>query len=168
MNRVRYILLDVSCKMFIIVEVIMLKDAEFIRKSIEYLNQYIQTSLQKKVERTGITVPQMRVITEVVSHQGISIKQISLNLPMTQSTVSGIVERLINKGILIKRTNSNDKRAVQIYPSDNVTKFLEKDRMEYVNQSLSDALSKLNPDKYDVVLEGIGLLVNAIKECSNE
>lgn len=146
----------------------MLKDAEFIRKSIEYLNQYIQTSLQKKVERTGITVPQMRVITEVVSHQGISIKQISLNLPMTQSTVSGIVERLINKGILIKRTNSNDKRAVQIYPSDNVTKFLEKDRMEYVNQSLSDALSKLNPDKYDVVLEGIGLLVNAIKECSNE
>lgn len=146
----------------------MLNDAEFIRKSIEYLNKYIQTSLEKKVERTGITVPQMRVITEVVSHQGISIKQISLNLPMTQSTVSGIVERLINKGILVKRTNSNDKRAVQIYPTDNVTKFLEVDRMKYVNQSLSDALNKLNPNNYDVVLRGIGLLVNAVKECSNE
>lgn len=146
----------------------MFKDAEFIRKSIEYLNQYFEKSIQQKVEQTGITVPQMRVITEVVSHQGISIKQISLNLPMTQSTVSGIVERLINKGILIKRSNSQDKRAVQIYPTDNVTQFLEKDREIYVNQSVEDALSRFTPDQYAVVLEGIRLLVDAVNESQRD
>lgn len=140
----------------------MLQDAEFLRKSIRYLDRYFEKSIQKKVEQSGFTIPQMRVIKEVVAHEGISIKQISLNLPMTQSTVSGIVERLVNKGILMRKSNSRDKRAVQIFSTDAVAQFIEKDRMEYTNQSVMDALSILNPEERAVVMDGVRLLVDAV------
>ncbi len=123
-----------------------------------------EKSLQKKVIHTGFTIPQMRVIEVVVSHPGASIKDISENLQMTQSTVSGIVERLISKNVLMKKSNSEDKRFVQIYATDTVTRFLETNRMEYVNESVVRALSLLQPNERAVVVEGIRLLVSAVDE----
>lgn len=143
----------------------MIQDAEFIRKSIQNLNRYFEKNIQKKVEQTGFTVPQMRVIEEVVGHAGIGIKEISENLPMTQSTVSGIVERLIQKGILMKKTNSRDKRAVQIFPTGAVYNFLANDRLEYVNQSVIDVFNRLSQDEQAVVVKSLRLLVDAV-ECS--
>ena len=105
----------------------------------------------------------MRVIEEVVKHEGISIKEISLNLPMTQSTVSDIVERLIHKGILMKKTNSRDKRAVQIFPTEAVSEFLANDRLEYVNQSVLDVLKELSPDEQIIVTNALRLLVSVVE-----
>lgn len=141
----------------------MLQNAEFIRRSIRYLNHYFEKSIQRKTEQTGFTVPQMRVIEEVVKHEGISIKEISLNLPMTQSTVSDIVERLIHKGILMKKTNSRDKRAVQIFPTEAVSEFLANDRLEYVNQSVLDVLKELSPDEQIIVTNALRLLVSVVE-----
>jgi MarR family transcriptional regulator, organic hydroperoxide resistance regulator len=106
----------------------------------------------------------MQVITEVVSHQGISIKELAQNLQMTQSTVSGIVERLMNKGILVKKSNFKDKRFVKIYHTDVVSRFLENTRMEYANQSVVDALRCLQPNQREIVMEGIRLLLSAVEE----
>jgi DNA-binding MarR family transcriptional regulator len=145
----------------------MLEDAEYIQKSIQYLNQYFEKGIQKKVEQYGFTVPQMRVIKEVVSHQGINIKQLTQNLQMTQSTVSDIVERLVKKGILVKKTNPLDKRASLIFPAHEVTQFLEKDRMDFVNESVIHALNNLQPEERKTVMEGIRLLVAAVGERQN-
>jgi len=146
----------------------LLQNAEFIRKSIQNLNQYFEKNIQKSVEQTGFTVPQMRVIEQVVDHKGISIKEISQNLPMTQSTVSGIVERLIHKGILMKKTNTSDKRAVQIFPTEAVYQFLEKDRIQYVNQSVLGVLNRLSQDEQAVVIKGLCLLVDAVEGLKGE
>jgi DNA-binding MarR family transcriptional regulator len=139
-----------------------LQEAEFIRKSLRYLNRYFEKCIEQSVVQTGFTIPQMRVIQEVVSHQGISIKQLSHNLQMTQSTVSGIVDRLVHKGILMKKPNDRDRRSVQIYYTSNVARFLEHDRMEYVNRPVVDVLSRLSPEERAIVMEGIRLLVAAV------
>jgi MarR family transcriptional regulator, organic hydroperoxide resistance regulator len=144
----------------------LLKEAEFIRKSIRSLNRSFEQSIQKKVEQSGVTVPQMQVITEVVSHQGISIKELAQNLQMTQSTVSGVVERLINKGILVKKSNPQDKRFVEIYHTYIVSQFLENDRMEYANQFVVDALCCLQPNQREIVMEGLHLLLSAVEKRS--
>lgn len=145
----------------------MLEEAEYIRESIRYLNQYFEKGIQKKVEQYGFTIPQLRVIKEVVSHQGINIKQLTQNLQMTQSTVSDIVERLVKKGILVKKTNPLDKRASLIFPAYEVTRFLEKDRIDFVNESVINALNNLKPEERETVMEGIRLLVAAVGDLQN-
>ncbi len=141
-----------------------MKDAEFIIKTIGSLNRYFQRSIQKKVEQSGVTLPQMRVIQEVVKHQGISIKDLSFTLNMSQSTVSGIVERLINKGFLLKKTNSQDKRFTEIWYTRRVATFLEKNSSEFVSEALSDALSHLQPADWEIIKRGMLLLLSAVEQ----
>src|SRR5690348_13645878 len=93
---------------------IKMEKAELLRDSIEFLQRFMMKSIQKYSEEHGVTIPQARVIGEVFSHKAISIKLLSQNLKMTQSTVSDIVERLTAKGLLVKTTNPKDKRSVEI------------------------------------------------------
>lgn len=142
----------------------MRNDTEFIIKAIHTLNHHFEKSIQKKVEQTGVTVPQLRVMKEVVKQQGISIKQLARNLNMTQSTVSGIVDRLISKGYLTKKTNAGDKRFAEIWYTPDVAKFLEKDSSEFVHEAVEDVFRQLQPDDMKVITVGMQLLLEAIEK----
>lgn len=145
-------------------EFAVLQEAEFIIKTIHSLDQYFEKCIQKKVEQAGVTLPQMRVIREVVVHQGISIKQLSQSLDMTQSTVSGIVERLINKGYLMKKTNPRDKRFAEIWCTENVSIFLEKNITEFVGEAVGDVFSHLPSNDLETITYGIRLLLTAVNK----
>ncbi|MEH7086238.1 MarR family transcriptional regulator [Neobacillus drentensis] len=142
----------------------MVDKADFIRESIDLLQSYIMKSLQKHSEERGVTIPQARVIGEVFAHKKISIKHLSQNLKMTQSTVSDIVERLTSKGFLVKTPNPKDKRSVEISLSNELSKGINEDISEIANKSLFDALSLLNPGEQEMVEKGMRLLVSAVKE----
>lgn len=141
-----------------------MEKAEFIRESIDFLQRYIMKSLQKYSEEHGVTIPQARVIGEVLSHKTISITKLSKNLKMTQSTVSDIVERLAAKGILLKTPNVKDKRFVEISLSDDFAEELNENISEIANQSFAEVLSLLNPNDQEIVEKGMQLLVSAVKE----
>ncbi|WP_026564402.1 MarR family winged helix-turn-helix transcriptional regulator [Bacillus sp. UNC41MFS5] len=142
----------------------MVDKADFIRESIDLLQSYIMKSLQKHSEERGVTIPQARVIGEVFAHKKITIKHLSQNLKMTQSTVSDIVERLTSKGFLVKTPNPKDKRSVEISLSNELSKGINEDISEIANKSLVDVLSLLNPDEQEMVEKGMRLLVSAVKE----
>ncbi|WP_249310146.1 helix-turn-helix domain-containing protein [Bacillus sp. FJAT-49736] len=139
-------------------------NAVFIRESIDFLHRYMMKSLQKQAEEHGVTIPQARVIGEVYAHDTVSIKQLSQNLKMTQSTVSDIVERLTSKGFLVKTPNVKDKRLVDISLSDRLAEEINESISEIGNQSLIGVLSLLSQEEQEVVHKGMGLLVSAVKE----
>jgi len=146
----------------------MLNQAEFVRVSIRTLDRYFEKSIQGKVEQTGFTMPQMRLVEEVVAHRGIGIKQLAQNLQMTQSTVSPIVDRLIDHGILRKTTNRRDRRAVEVWPTENVEKFMASDRQEFVNRPVADLLERLSPTERDTVLLALRLLMDRLDSVRGE
>jgi len=121
-------------------------------------------SLQKQAEEHGVTIPQARVIGEVYAHGTVSIKQLSQNLKMTQSTVSDIVERLTSKGFLVKTPNAKDKRLVDITLTDRLAEEINESISEIGNQSLVGVLSLLNQEEQDLVEKGMKVLVSAVKE----
>lgn len=137
---------------------------DFIRESLDFLQRYMMKTLQKQAEEHGVTVPQARVIAEVLSKKTSSIKQLSQNLRMTQSTVSDIVERLTAKGILVKTPNAKDKRSVEISLSDVVSKEINENISEILNNSISGVLNLLTLNEQEMVEEGLRLLVSAVKE----
>lgn len=146
----------------------LLQKAEFIIKSVRYLDQYFEKSINEKAEKSGVTFPQLRVIKEVVKYQGISIKQISQNLNMAQSTVSGIVERLIKKGILLKKTNSHDKRFAEIWYTTDVSEFLENHSKEFVSEAIRDVFRNLQSSDVEIITQGLQLLTTAVEKASQK
>ena len=142
----------------------MVDRAEFIGESIEFLQRYMMKSLQKHAEERGVTIPQARVIGEVFAHKAISIKQLTRNLKMTQSTVSDIVDRLTTKGLLVKTPNAKDKRSVEISLPDEMAKEINESISEIANKSLVGVVSLLNPDEQEIVERGMHLLVSAVKK----
>ncbi|MGG3562782.1 helix-turn-helix domain-containing protein [Neobacillus rhizosphaerae] len=138
--------------------------AVFIRESIDLLQSYLMKSLQQHSEERGVTIPQARVIGEVFAHKKISIKHLSQNLKMTQSTVSDIVERLTSKGLLVKTPNPKDKRSVEISLSNELAKGINEDISDIANKSLLGVLNQLNPSEQEIVEKGMRLLVSAVKE----
>jgi len=141
-----------------------MEKAEFIGESIDFLQRYMMKSIQKYAEENGVTIPQARVIGEVLSHKAISIKLLSRNLNMTQSTVSDIVERLATKGLLVKTPNPKDKRSVEITLSSELEEGIHANITEISNQSISEVLSLLKPDEQEVVEKGMQLLVSAVRD----
>ena len=137
---------------------------DFIRESIDFLHRYLVKSIQKHAEEHGLTVPQLRVIAEVLVNTQITIKQLTQNLRMTQSTVSDIVERLSAKGILLKTPNPKDKRSVNICVSEKVLNVIKENSQEPVNRAVRDALILLTPAEQESVEQGMRLLITAIKE----
>lgn len=138
--------------------------AVFIRESVDFIHRYMMKSLQKQAEEHGVTVPQVRVIADVFAHKTVSIKQLSQNLKMTQSTVSDIVERLISKGFLVKTPNAKDKRIVNITLSERLANDINDSVSELTNKSLVGVLDLLAPNEQEIVEKGMQLMVSAVKE----
>ena len=142
----------------------MIDRAEYIRESIDFLNRFMMKSMQKYAEEHGVTVPQARVILEVFLNKAISVKQLSQNLRMTQSTVSDIVDRLIDKGLLLKEPNPQDKRSVNITLTKEILKIINESTPEPLNRVIRDALNNIKPEEQEIVEKGMRLLVSAVGE----
>ncbi|MFP7494722.1 MarR family transcriptional regulator [Terribacillus saccharophilus] len=142
----------------------MIEKAEYIRASIDFLQRFIAKGNQKRAEGFGLTVPQMRVIVEVAKDKNISIKQLTQNLKMTQSTVSEIVERLIGKGIVTKTPNPQDKRSVIITLTEAAEEAINKGDNDYLNHMILDVLNQLEANEQESFVHGMHLFVEAVKE----
>ena len=140
----------------------MLDRATYIWESIDFLNRFIMKSLQRHAEGHGVTAPQARVMLEVFINKKISVKQLTQNLRMTQSTVSDIVERLTEKGLLIKKPNPKDKRSVQIMLTEKTVKIIEETAPKPIQQIMGSVLENLQPSEQAKVEEGMRLLVAAV------
>jgi len=142
----------------------MLERADYLRESIDFLQRFIAKSMQTEAEGYGLTVPQIRVIAEVVTNKITNIKLLTYNLKMTQSTVSDIVDRLVGKGILEKSPNPKDKRSVVITLTKAAEEGINKKDYTYLNKMITGALDQLNAEEQEIVMKGMQLLVGAVKD----
>ena len=77
----------------------------------------------------GLTPEQQLVLATVVEMEGSSAGEIGQALRLDSATLSGILERMADKGFIEKRQDENDRRVVRIYPNpqmrDKLPKMLE-------------------------------------------
>ena len=64
--------------------------------------------------RSGLSAPQLRALQIVDSHPGISIGDLSRQMFAHPSTVSGVVDRLENRGSVQRTVDEEDRRGVRL------------------------------------------------------
>lgn len=73
----------------------------------------------RKVEhRFGLTGPQVWTLWEMGMGGPQSLKDLAARMGMDSSTLVGVIDRLLVKGLVVRSKDSEDRRQVSLYPSD--------------------------------------------------
>ena len=88
--------------------------AEEIKNLFRSINKKSRNYVLSQVGHCSFTVPQIMVMQELYSHPDITLKELSELMGLAKSTVCGIIDRLETQGAVIRKRDTEDRRAVKI------------------------------------------------------
>lgn len=131
---------------------------------IVYLFKSIQKvykdQLFEKSKQYGFTGPQIGLIIGLHKNPYITLKEISECLGLSKSTVSGIVDRLVEKGVVIREIPENNRRIVRLSLSPDFPKF---NVFELANKYINDTLKDASEEDLGKIITGLEILYRLIK-----
>ncbi len=128
------------------------------------IRQRLREPLETEFARGGLTGPQRMVMQVLARSEGMSLKQLSAEVSLAHSTVSGIVDRLQSRGMVVRRRDEADGRATVIAPSAMVRDFLSNRMPELAISPLTEALRGASDSEQATVLRGLKKLRALIEQ----
>jgi len=117
----------------------------------------VKQNVQQEFKEMGLTGPQGMLIG-TLAHQGeMKISQLSEKMGLSNSTVSGIVDRLEKQGLVERTRSVEDRRVVYV----NVTSDFKKIAQSHFSQieaKFQDILNETSPEEIDKIFDGLNLL----------
>jgi len=98
--------------------------AEQIDRDLNAIRKTLRKPLDVEESKGQLTIPQKAVMQIVVRNHGISLKDLSKQVNLAHSTVSGIIDRLTKRGMIERRSDPTDGRIARVYPTRKVQEFI--------------------------------------------
>src|ERR1700739_4404879 len=133
----------------------LLKLAQEVDQHLNFIRQRLGEPLETEFARGGLTGPQRMVMQALVQSEGLSLKHLSQQVSLAHSTVSGIVDRLQARGMVVRQKDESDGRATSIAPSSEVRDFLAHRMPELAMSPLTEALRDATDTERATVLRGL-------------
>ncbi|MDN4071484.1 MarR family winged helix-turn-helix transcriptional regulator [Fictibacillus terranigra] len=86
----------------------------------ELLDSFIQIQkalyslIKKDADRAGLTVVQVKALYKIHRTPDVGLRELAGSLKLTNSTMSGVVDRLVAHQLLERHTSSADRRAITL------------------------------------------------------
>ena len=129
------------------------------------LNKDINKSLRHKFHHSmhdsGFTFPQLSVISMLEKYGEQKVSELSLKIGLSDSTVSGILDRLEQKDIIRRERTKDDRRVVKISLTGKSKEFcndFHQKREEYFTQLLKN----LSEQEIKDIIKGLKILNRAL------
>ncbi|MGG3965406.1 MULTISPECIES: MarR family winged helix-turn-helix transcriptional regulator [Heyndrickxia] len=87
-------------------------------QSLFRLNKAILRLAEKEAEQHGLTAMQMFALKAIALHPNMRLNELAESLYLTNSTVSGIVDRLVQQEFVNRVSSKDDRRAVVLCLTD--------------------------------------------------
>jgi MarR family transcriptional regulator, organic hydroperoxide resistance regulator len=133
----------------------LVKMAQEMDQHLKVIRQRLREPLETEFARGNLTGPQRMVMHALVLSQGLSLKQLSAQVSLAHSTVSGIVDRLQARGMVVRSRDESDGRASVIAPSSEVRDFLANRMPELAITPLAEALRAASDTERVTILRGL-------------
>lgn len=143
--------------------------------SVEEVNKVVAiVQLMKKVtanikheigchfKEMNLTGPQGMLIGTLFHHGEMKVSDLSEKLGLSNSTVSGILDRLEKQGQVERMRSKEDRRVVYV----NITEdFKEQSKKQFaeINKMIEQMINKATPEELDKILEGMEVLRNVVE-----
>ena len=132
--------------------------ADEINRDLRTVRQMLRQPVEAEVARGGLTGPQKSAMHALVQHDGMSLRDLSKELGLAHSTVSGIVDRLEKQGLVTRRADESDLRVSKIVVSTQVRDFLRDRWPSLEMHPLAEALRGASPAERQEVAQGLRTL----------
>jgi DNA-binding MarR family transcriptional regulator len=118
----------------------------------------VRRRADRPVELSALTGAQLELVRLLRREPGVSIADAAARLRVAPNTVSTLVGRLADAGVLERRVDEADRRVVRLTLTSGLRRRVEAWRDRRVD-ALDDALAKLSPEERDRLDEAVPVLV---------
>ena len=98
--------------------------------------------LETELEKAGLTPPQFYVLATIGYAGGLPFGEIGAKMMVTVSNLTGIVDRLEEKKVVVRKRDEHDRRVVHVVLTDKGAK-LYKSTIPLFEQSIAEIFSNL-------------------------
>jgi DNA-binding MarR family transcriptional regulator len=138
--------------------------AEAIDRDLRAIRERIRRPLEAEIARGNLTGPQQSVMHALVQSGGMSLKELSAHLGLAHSTVSGIVDRLQERGMIERRTSETDRRVTRIGVTRQVRDFVRSSIPGLLLHPLEEALARATAAQRRAIVEGLKTLREVLEK----
>ena len=145
-------------------------DAATVRKFVTKLhNLFRETAASLPgMPNIEITVRENRVLALICmltedKPSGVTLKELAAAMKLAPATVSELVERLVQKDLLIRVQNPDDRRAIQITPTKHTQKLID-DSLKSIDDLCGNLLANLSPAEKKAMLTGLSKMADSLQE----
>lgn len=129
------------------------------------LMKKIMSKVKQKVgihfREMNLTGPQGILMGTLAHHGEMKVSELSEKLGLSNSTVSGILDRLENQGFVERTRSKEDRRVVYVKVTDEFKKHSLK-HFEEINKIVEQMMDKATPEELEIILKGMNTLEEVI------
>jgi DNA-binding MarR family transcriptional regulator len=140
------------------------EEAEQMVRYMRAIRSMLKYAEDEDLTTSNLSVPQVDLLKLLNASDGQSLKELSAQLGLAHSTVSGIVDRLEKRQLIQRRPDPDDKRFVRIFLDPQVTEYVNKTVVARRSSILVKVLATLPPDERQQILDSLGELYTLLKE----
>jgi DNA-binding MarR family transcriptional regulator len=133
-------------------------------RDLSVIRKALRKPLEAEVSRGELTMPQKAVMQVVVRNHGISLKDLGREVNLAHSTVSGIVDRLAKRGMLERRSDSEDGRFARIHPTAEVEAFVRELMPALMRGPLERALKRATKEERSTIGNALRRLAELLED----
>lgn len=132
--------------------------AETILDDLQTVWRTLRRTVERDIKESGLTVPQVNVLDALAERDGMNLKDLSQQVGLAHSTVSGIVDRLEREGFVQRQPDAQDRRFTKIFLSEKVRSYLRQDYPSHHVQSLAEILKNGTTEERARIADGLSIL----------
>ncbi|MEN8905851.1 MAG: MarR family transcriptional regulator [Clostridiales bacterium] len=122
-----------------------------------FVSHKARLSMRRCFEESGITMPQGIVLSILFEHGEMKVSEISKKIRLSNSTVSGIIDRLERQNRVERIRSKDDKRVVNVKIAKEFINEHEGIK-KIAERSFEKLLNKGTKEEIDKILEGLEIL----------
>ena len=109
------------------------------------LHQRMLTQMTGRIRTLGLSIPQFDLLSTLTEQEGISQSELAEKLYVTKGNVSGLVDRLVQAGLVERRAIAGDRRSYAMHLTSEGRRLAEAG-IAAQRDFVASTLGKLKPD----------------------
>ncbi|MDP4171679.1 MAG: MarR family transcriptional regulator [Bacillota bacterium] len=127
----------------------------------------IRQNVGQEFKKMNLTGPQGMLVGILAHHGSMKISDLSERLGLSNSTVSGIVDRLEKQRFVERIRSEEDRRVVQVDLTSDFKKTA-KNQFSQIEKNFEAILNEATPEEVNKIFEGLNLLKELMESQRNK
>ncbi len=137
-----------------------------VAKLFQEVMQLFKHNMHKCLADTGISAPQGMVLGLLSKNKKMKITELSRHLCLSNSTVSGIIDRLEKQQMVTRERSEDDRRVVYVSISPDF-KDMHENFHKQLEKNIQNIMSQGNKEELHKIFEGLDVLKKLLSEGEN-